>query len=960
MKVKKHQQGEKVMVEANTRYLIDTILTNKKWILDDNKGKRNVFFEGAKTEKQKRMLKGKRPDYILYEHDTDNPIAIIEAKKGGADLGKALEQGTEYAKLLEVPLVFAMNGPYCETRFVPNNKSLILDNHEVNELLRETEAIKFLKPRLSNEAYTLPKEFIISRDELIKIFEDLNDILRSEGLRAGIERFSEFANILFLKLLGEDKEESHWELIKEKSNKDLISYVNKTVMADIKEKYNDHQVFSPLLIKNAKTLRYIIDRLDPLVFSKIGMDIKGTAFEYFLQKTTSTQNDLGEYFTPRNIVKTIINLVNPKFKEKIYDPFCGTGGFLTCAFNYVKENNIIKGKDEKLLQNKMFYGREITTTARIAKMNMILHGDGHSGVEQIDALSHPDYIDREKNKSLKFDIVVTNMPFSQSIATKVSVGGKLKTENYISPLYYNGLAKNNGDAACVLHCLNSLTVGGRMALVVPEGFLFRKDISNVRKFLLSKAKLQSVISLPQGSFLPYTGVKTSILYFTNAHEQNNQKEYWFFDVKNIGETLDNRKRKISGINDLNKIDSSDIKKVEKDCSLKENLLEIGFEIINLEKIKNNNYNLGGNFYREDKGFVKNQMILLREICELLRGVTYKKDEESAVETANCILRSNNINLDGSINFDSLVFLNSNIEVDKRKNLKEHDILICLANGSKSHLGKSCIIKKEMANKFYAGGFMGIVRVNDRILPQYLNLIFKSKAWKGYINKTILGTNINNLNSEVFFNFKIPILPISDQQKIIDELDSYQKIIDGANSVIKVYKPFLKFKEKWSLTKISESIKIHYGKSLPEEKRMKGEYPVVGSNGIIGYHNKYIVRGPSIVIGRKGSAGEVNLIKENCFPIDTTFYLEFDDKDWDYFYLFYLLKNINLQSKKGGTGVPGISRDDLYEISVYKPPLVEQMEISKNLQEEEKLILSQQKLINIFKQKIEDRLNSIWN
>ena len=140
-----------------------------------------------------------------------------------------------------------------------------------------------------------------------------------------------------------------------------------------------------------------------------------------LEKTTSTENDLGEYFTPRNIVKTIINLVDPKFKETIYDPFCGTGGFLTEAFNYIKENNIIN-TDEDL-------------------------------------------------EKLRFNT------------------------------YYNGIAKNNGDAACVLHCLQNLKEGGRMALVVPEGFLFRKTTAAVRQFLLSKTKLQLVISLPQSTFI---------------------------------------------------------------------------------------------------------------------------------------------------------------------------------------------------------------------------------------------------------------------------------------------------------------------------------------------------------------------------------------------------------------------------------------------------------------------------
>ncbi len=176
-------------------------------------------------------------------------------------------------------------------------------------------------------------------------------------------------------------------------------------------------------------------------------------------------------------------------------------------------------------------------------MNMILHGDGHSGIQQVNSLENPEYSNPLTNKQLKFDIIVTNMPFSQEITKKTIQNSKTVTENHIAPLYYNGIAKNNGDAACVLHCLQSLKEGGRMALVVPEGFLFRRDTASVRQLLLSKAQLQAVISLPKGTFLPYTGVKTSILYFTDAHKPNNQKEYWFYEVKNIGVTLDNKKKK---------------------------------------------------------------------------------------------------------------------------------------------------------------------------------------------------------------------------------------------------------------------------------------------------------------------------------------------------------------------------------------------------------------------------------
>lgn len=402
-----------MLAEQQTEWIISNNLINKGWHIDGDSKLKNVYFQNPPYLDQQKKLKGKRPDYILYQTGTNKPIAIIEAKKSGINLEPALEQGTVYAKALNAPLVFAMNGAYCETRFVPNNKGLILNGEEVRELLREREALEFLNAN-SNEAWTIPQEVKVSRDELISQFRNLNDVLRSEGLRAGIERFSEFANILFLKLLSEDSQKSWWSSIKSQSNDDILGHINGYVIKQIQGKYGG-DVFTPISIKNPQTLRHIIDAIDPLILSTIDTDIKGDAFEYFLEKTTSTENDLGEYFTPRNVVKTIINLVDPKFKETVYDPFCGTGGFLTEAFNYIKENNIIEGKEDlKRLKYNTLYGREITTTARIAKMNMILHGDGHSGIQQINTLTNPDYL-LPNGKVKKFDVIVTNMPFSQTI-----------------------------------------------------------------------------------------------------------------------------------------------------------------------------------------------------------------------------------------------------------------------------------------------------------------------------------------------------------------------------------------------------------------------------------------------------------------------------------------------------------------------------------------------------------------
>ena len=194
----------------------------------------------------------------------------------------------------------------------------------------------------------------------------------------------------------------------------------------MKNKYGG-DVFTPISLGNSITLRHIIDAIDPLILSTIDTDIKGDAFEYFLEKTVSTENDLGEYFTPRNIVKTIINLVDSKFKETIYDPFCGTGGFLTEAFNYIKENNIINtDEDLEKLRFNTLYGRELTKTARIAKMNMILHGDGHSGIQQINSLENPNDVKPLTDQQLKFDVIVTlNCHFLKLSLKKLAKTAKL-------------------------------------------------------------------------------------------------------------------------------------------------------------------------------------------------------------------------------------------------------------------------------------------------------------------------------------------------------------------------------------------------------------------------------------------------------------------------------------------------------------------------------------------------------
>ena len=133
--------------------------------------------------------------------------------------------------------------------------------------------------------------------------------------------------------------------------------------------------------------------------------------------------------------------------------------------------------------------------------------------------------------------------------------------------------------------------------------------------------------------------------------------------------------------------------------------------------------------------------------------------------------------------------------------------------------------------------------------------------------------------------------------------------------------------------------LEYGASLPKRKRVTGPYPVMGSNGISGYHNEYLVEGPCIIVGRKGSAGEVTYIESNCYPIDTTYYVKLVDSDrTDLLYVYNLLKTLNLPALRGGAGIPGLNRKDVYNSHrLPLPPLEVQREIVAEIEGYQKII-----------------------
>ena len=971
-------------LEAETRVLIDRSLENLGRKLSGKE--QNVYYEQPRSEAEKKKLGGKRPDYVLYSKDSDKPLIVIEAKKKGVRLDAALEQGIQYAKAIEAPLVFATDGVFCKAFHTVANRPPILNGEEVDEFIREALALRYLT---SYEVNTVSPKVQYDRKELIRIFDEANNMLRGEGLRAGIERFGEFANILFLKLISESEQIKReagiptkfdiacsWDSIKQIPISTRIEYINKTVYDKLNALY-DTDIFTPLQIRDASILKEIMDKLDPLMLTDVDSDVKGDAFEYFLKASTSTKNDLGEYFTPRHIIKTMVRLVNPQIGEKIYDPFCGTGGFLIESFRYIHNNMARTEANMKTLRESTVYGNEITNTARITKMNMILAGDGRSNIQMLDSLANPidgteTYTDGNGTLHHKgFDIVLANMPYSQ----------KTKHGN----LY--DLPSTNGDSICVQHCMkaiNSAAENGRMALVVPEGFLFRKDLAKTREYLLDHCQLQSIISLPQGVFLPYTGVKTDIIYATKVNKKRKasekKKSFWYFDVKSDGYTLDNHRRKLETPSDLAKYE--EYRKLDKEQT--DDMLNVGFEVIPLDKVRQNAHILVGSRYRS---YVENSTSYPM--------VNLGDEQFFSVCSGGTPNSTNPEYWNGDINWITLAdlptsdFISEIVSTERtitEAGLNNSNARLLPANtvavSSRATIGRIGIARTKLATN---QGFKNIIiKDTSKVLPEYLAYILTTK--RDEMIRMASGATFKEISKENFCKIQVPIPPLEIQKKLVAEIEGYRQIISGAQAIASSYLPKIVLRTEGYKT-IDEIAMIKPSKD--EVKELPGDtvvsfVPMADINtfdaaftpkenrkltevlsGFTYFKDNDILLAKITPCFENGKAAIARNLT-NGIGFGSTEYIVIR-ANTSLVYPEWIFYHINTPEFIDGgksfmTGTAGQQRVDINYVKQYRipvPSLEEQKKILDQIRYEQSLIEPSKQLIKVFTQKIETRIKEVW-
>ncbi len=277
-------------------------------------------------------------------------------------------------------------------------------------------------------------------------------------------------------------------------------------------------------MKNGTLLRQVINKLNQIDFTDSAeRHLFGDLYEQILKDLQSAGN-AGEFYTPRAITRFMVNRINPKLGESIMDPACGTGGFLACSFDHVKDNYVKTIDDQQILQQQIHGVEKKQLPHLLCTTNMILHG-----IEVPVQIKHGNTLSKPLSSwDEELDVVVTNPPFGGTEEDGIE-------KNF--PTEYR--TRETADLFLQL-IIEVLKNGGRAAVVLPDGTLFGEGVkTKIKKLLTEECNLHTIVRLPNGVFNPYTGIKTNILFFTKGKPTEN---IWYYEhpypegVKNYNKT----------------------------------------------------------------------------------------------------------------------------------------------------------------------------------------------------------------------------------------------------------------------------------------------------------------------------------------------------------------------------------------------------------------------------------------
>lgn len=655
----------------------------------------------------------------------------------------------------------------------------------------------------------------------------------------------------------------------------------------------------------------------------------GNAFEYLLS-IMGSQGDAGQFRTPRHIIDMMVEIIDPRKTDSILDPACGTAGFLISSYKHILEKNKDKeghstlSADERKRMTESFAGYDISPDmVRLSRVNMYLHKFAKPQISEYDTLSSLEKWDDS------YDIILANPPFM------TPKGGIIPHNRY-------RIQAKRAEVLFVDYIAEHLNPTGKAGVIVPEGIVFQSAnaYKALRKYLVEDDLLYAVISLPAGVFNPYSGVKTSILLMDKTLAKQ-KDEILFVRIDNDGYNLGAQRREIKG---------SDIPEVIKIIKDYQNGIDISdsalVTIASKKDVAEQDYILVGERYKElvvNEG--KYQRVQLGEITNLYqpKTITSKDIKDSGpykVYGANGVIGY----------FDEYNHENSEVAITCR--------------------GATCgTVNFTEPKSWITGNAMVSTPKNKEINKIFLFYLLRYAD----MNSVITGAAQPQITRTNLEKLIIPLPPLRIQEEIVKEIEGYQKVIDGARQVVDNYKPTIKVDPSWEMVKLGDVCEIISGQSPDSKYYNTNEEGLPFYQGKTEFTDKYLGKPVKwttdvtkeslpndILMSVRAPVGPVNINKDRICIGRGLAAIRCKNGilvDYLFVYLLGIQKDI---TGNGGAVFDSISRIGISSINIPLPALETQNEIVRKINEEMTIIDQNKRLIEIFEQKIKDKISEVWS
>ena len=705
--------------------------------------------------------------------------------------------------------------------------------------------------------------------------------------------------------------------------------------------------------RDPETLRQFLRIIDEFTYNH--SEDLGDAFEYLLS-VLGSQGDAGQFRTPRHIIDFIVSIIDPKKDEVVLDPACGTAGFLISAYKHILATNtdedgrnVLTPDDHSKLADN-FFGYDISPDmVRLSLVNMYLHGFSEPHIHEYDTLTS----DERWNEYA--DVILANPPF-------MSPKGGIRPHNRFS------VQSTRSEVLFVDYMAEHLTANGRAGIIVPEGVIFQSQNAHKRlRKILVEEYIVAVVSLPAGVFKPYSGVKTSVLILDRALAKRTDR-IAFFKVDNDGFDLGDQRRHIDR-NDLPQAQAEladYLRRVRAGESMDGFRPSMGIVVKKERVVADGSYILSGERYRERQGNVSRvwPMVTLADICDyILSGGT----------PSTSIEHYWNGNIPWITSAD-IVGLKSAVP---RKHITELAITESATNLIPR--GNVVVVTRVGLGKLFRNDFDVCISQDSHglILKKGVDadyLVYMLRDQVENFKSVSQGSTIQGVTKRQLSETRIPLPSLEIQQQIVVEITAYQRVIDGARTVVENYRPHISVDPEWPVAALGSVCEIIMGQSPPGHTYNTNGQGVPLINGPVEFGpepfsetslnqfttapTKMCKKGDLILCVRGATTGRMNIAGYNgCIGRGVGAIRSESSQRW----INFIINGLRDQIYQLGVGstFPNITSKDLATLLIPVPELEVQRHIVERLQAEQVLVAANRDLILRMEGNIQATINRVW-